>query len=570
VSRRKASYLTVTDLFCGAGGSSIGARDAGLEVRMAANHWERAVETHWTNFPETDHDCVDISASDPRRYPSTDFLWASPECTTHSPAGGNRRRPKRQRDLFIPHFGDPSVERSRVTATDVIRYAEYHRYEIIIIENVVEFATQWDLFTWWLDGFTKMGYRWKLVSLNSMFCHPTPQSRDRLYIVFWKKGNRAPDLDIRPHAFCPRCERDVEAVQTWKAGALARAHQFGGQPVGKYRQQYVYTCPKDGVTVTPYYFAALNAIDFSIPAERIGDRRKALAPRTMDRIRYGLEKFGRRALVVNVKQGERDRSRAWPADVRELGTIPTWDGTFALAHPDLFFVGGHLSRPVSPPEAPLGTLSAARVHAALVTMRTNMRARGVDEAMPVLCAHANHHGLMFSPIVIGNRTNNVAKGCEDPFPAFVTGTTHMVVQGAALINLRDTLMPYGFDDPLHTQTAKGPVDAIIARSPIVLSYYGKRGVHAGDAPMSTHTARDRHGLVWPVEIPDAELPSIEDCYFRMVVPAEMHRGMAFPEGYIVTGNQTEQVRQYGNAVTPPVPKLLIPRAVASLHSERAA
>jgi hypothetical protein len=48
---RKKSYLTVTDQFCGAGGSSIGAAAAGLEIRMAMNHWDLAVETHNTNFP---------------------------------------------------------------------------------------------------------------------------------------------------------------------------------------------------------------------------------------------------------------------------------------------------------------------------------------------------------------------------------------------------------------------------------------------------------------------------------------------------------------------------------------
>lgn len=35
--------LTVTDLFCGAGGSSIGAETAGAQLRMAANHWQLAV-----------------------------------------------------------------------------------------------------------------------------------------------------------------------------------------------------------------------------------------------------------------------------------------------------------------------------------------------------------------------------------------------------------------------------------------------------------------------------------------------------------------------------------------------
>ncbi|NLF12922.1 MAG: DNA cytosine methyltransferase, partial [Anaerolineaceae bacterium] len=45
------TVITNTDMFCGCGGSSQGARDAGIEVMMAGNHWERAIETHQTNFP---------------------------------------------------------------------------------------------------------------------------------------------------------------------------------------------------------------------------------------------------------------------------------------------------------------------------------------------------------------------------------------------------------------------------------------------------------------------------------------------------------------------------------------
>jgi DNA (cytosine-5)-methyltransferase 1 len=64
----KKSYVTVMDQFCGAGGSSQGATNAGAEVVMALNHWQLAIETHSTNFPKTRHDCTDISACDPRRY----------------------------------------------------------------------------------------------------------------------------------------------------------------------------------------------------------------------------------------------------------------------------------------------------------------------------------------------------------------------------------------------------------------------------------------------------------------------------------------------------------------------
>jgi DNA (cytosine-5)-methyltransferase 1 len=294
---RKRSYLTVTDQFCGAGGSSLGAAAAGLEIRMAMNHWKLAVETHNTNFPDADHDCADISATDPRRYPSTDILITSPECTTHSPAGGNKHRKSTQRDLFTPTELDPATQRSRATMWDVVRFAEYHRYRAIIVENVVEVVRTWPLFWTWWAAMEQLGYVGQLVSLNSMFAHPTPQSRDRIYIVWTRKGNRRPDLAISPLAPCLRCG-DGEARQTWKTG----------RTVGKYgpRNQYVYTCPTCRAVVTPYYFCALNALDFSIPAERIGDRKRPLKARTLERVRYGLEKYGRRALQVTTNNIRRE------------------------------------------------------------------------------------------------------------------------------------------------------------------------------------------------------------------------------------------------------------------------
>lgn len=38
--------LRVTDLFSGAGGSSVGLARAGYEIRACANHWPVAVATH--------------------------------------------------------------------------------------------------------------------------------------------------------------------------------------------------------------------------------------------------------------------------------------------------------------------------------------------------------------------------------------------------------------------------------------------------------------------------------------------------------------------------------------------
>src|SRR5689334_9579080 len=120
VHTRRASDITFTDLFCGAGGSSLGARSVGLSLRLAMNHWRVAIETHNTNFPAADHVCADVSATDPRRYPRTTVLLASPECTNHSRARG-KRQPSPQLELLSNGHPDPAAERSRATMWDVPR-----------------------------------------------------------------------------------------------------------------------------------------------------------------------------------------------------------------------------------------------------------------------------------------------------------------------------------------------------------------------------------------------------------------------------------------------------------------
>ena len=267
----KNSYLTVTDQFCGAGGSSQGARKlsrkmgGGLEVKLAMNHWKLAVETHNTNFPEADHDCADIQAVDPRRYQSTDILITSPECTNHSLAKGVKRKYQQTNTLFGDLTIDPAAERSRATMWDVPRFAEYHKYNLIIVENVVE-ARQWVMWDAWLHAMHNLGYEHKCVYLNSMHALPTPQSRDRMYVIFWRKGNMAPDLNFCPKAYCKSCGKEVESIQSWKNSK---------KKFGKYRQQYIYRCPRCTNEVEPYYYSAFNVIDWSKPGERIGDRKKS-------------------------------------------------------------------------------------------------------------------------------------------------------------------------------------------------------------------------------------------------------------------------------------------------------
>jgi DNA (cytosine-5)-methyltransferase 1 len=51
----------------------------------------------------------------------------------------------------------------------------------------------------------------------------------------------------------------------------------------------------------------------------------------------------------------------------------------------------------------------------------------------------------------------------------------------------------------------------------------------------------------------------------MLRPDEIKLAMAFDRDYIILGNQKDQVKQCGNAVTPPVMEWLVERAVESLQ-----
>ncbi|HZO72812.1 MAG TPA: DNA cytosine methyltransferase [Ktedonobacteraceae bacterium] len=384
---RKSSDLTVTDQFCGAGGSSLGAKAAGGNVVLAMNHWKLAVETHNTNFPETLHDCIDISACDPRRYPRTDLLITSPECTNHSLAKGQRRKQQAQLHLWETPKIDPGAERSRATMFDVPRFAEYHQYELIIVENVVE-ARDWLLFDEWLLIMQKLGYAWEIVYFNSMFAHPTPQSRDRMYIVFWKKGNKAPDLRFTPLAWCLQCSKDVPSIQSWKNPL---------RKWGRYGKQYIYRCPSCACEVAPYYYAAASAINWHLPIQRIGDRSKPLKLKTLRRVEIGLRRFHEAFLLQANKTTDRVRP------VSAVLPTQTADNGLALVSPFLVGLshGSDSGRVSSVHTRPMQTQTTRQDQALvipyLVELYRTGTARSAGEPLSTVVAGGNHHGLVLSP-----------------------------------------------------------------------------------------------------------------------------------------------------------------------------
>jgi DNA (cytosine-5)-methyltransferase 1 len=554
---------TITDLFCGAGGSSSGAIQVpGVRVRMAANHWKLAVDTHNTNHPDADHDCADISQTDPRRYPTTDILWASPECTNHSQAKGTRRA-NRQPDLFDQMLPDEAAERSRATMFDVLRFAEIHRYKAVIVENVVD-VRDWVMWPAWRLGLNNLGYDFEVVYLNSMFAHaagaPAPQSRDRLYIVAWQARGRRPDLDrwTRPRAHCPVCDRAVQAVQAWKRPD--RRH-------GRYKAQYVYRCPttRCHTEVYPGVLPAAVAIDWTLAGERIGDRAKPLAAKTRARIEAGLARYARPIHLEAAGNTfeRRPGVRAWPVD-EPLKTMHTTASKAVACPPFLTPMRSGRPRTIGV-DQPVATVVADGSNHGLVKPAPPMLvpAGGTwnDAAASVVEPFRTRTTRDTEALVVPLRNNGVARPADtDPAPTVAAaGNHHALVMRNMTARGDQGQMSTPVEEPLRTQTASS-VQSLIRWGHLLVPYYGTAVARRVDEPVGTVTTVDRNALVGPQV-------DVDDCTFRMLEPHEIQLAMAFDGGYVVLGNKRERVRQLGNAVTPPAARDLIAAVVEALSGE---
>jgi DNA (cytosine-5)-methyltransferase 1 len=161
--------IRALDLFSGAGGGSWGAREAGVEIVAAFDLWQVACETHELNFPDTE--CItsrleeiDVFAL-AQRLGRIDLIIASPECTNHSPAKGNK----------------PRCEQSKETAFQIVRFAKIFEPRWLVIENVVNMR-KWSRYVEFKQDLEALGYKIGEQVLNAAH-FGVPQSRRRLFLL---------------------------------------------------------------------------------------------------------------------------------------------------------------------------------------------------------------------------------------------------------------------------------------------------------------------------------------------------------------------------------------------------
>ncbi|MDR7554066.1 MAG: DNA cytosine methyltransferase [Armatimonadota bacterium] len=183
--------IRAVDLFCGAGGSSVGARAAGARIVAGFDRWDLAIRTFRDNFPEAAARCCDlrrVSAGQvAREVGAVDLIVGSPECRAHTPARGG---------WCIP-------DDSSMTAFEVVRFARVLKPRWVVIENVPQMR-RWHLYPRLLESLASIGYRVREQILNARD-FGVPQSRRRLFIMC--------DLERVPPPVIPRCRRFVPALR---------------------------------------------------------------------------------------------------------------------------------------------------------------------------------------------------------------------------------------------------------------------------------------------------------------------------------------------------------------------
>jgi len=169
--RKKAKKIVGVEVFSGAGGLSLGAKWAGVDVRMAIEKDYYAAETYKLNHPETiikNVDIKDIKKIDIEK-DSTTLLFGGAPCQGFSTSNQKTRDKKNPSNWLFLEF---------------VRLAKQWKPDWIVFENVrgiVETEKKFFL-NEILNAFKEIGYTctWKILDASDF---GVPQIRSRFFLI---------------------------------------------------------------------------------------------------------------------------------------------------------------------------------------------------------------------------------------------------------------------------------------------------------------------------------------------------------------------------------------------------
>ena len=479
------SKVLFADLFCGAGGSSSGARKAIADINgemelVAVNHWPIAIETHQLNHPEARHYITDLEHADPEALVPEgrlDILMASPECTYHSRARG----------------GKPIHDQGRMNPWAVMNWLTKLDVKNVLVENVPEFV-HWgrlnakgrrdkkyrgEHFQAWFLTFQALGYRAEWRMLNAAD-YGDATSRTRFFLIA-----RKDDLPIR-----------------WPEPTHAKTDSTMFPGLHPWR-------------------TAREIIDWSIPGRSLLDhpkyKKKQLSVKTRLRISRGLERFGGPLAPLYIA----------------LLDLPQDPVDSSKQSPEPFIINRHGengSPRVHSIDEPFPTITCRGAGYLVETTgqpfiganRNENVPKGMDDPVPCI-ATANGGGNYvvepdIKPYIIpnfGERDNQEPRNhdIDDPVPAITNpGAGSLVIPSLVEPGLEPFIL--GQQSCSTARDTKQPIPTISTAGtislvrPAIIQYYGQSNAQNTQNPLSAITRCNKHALVQHIlepYLPDDDL-----------------------------------------------------------------
>jgi len=439
------------DLFCGAGGTSEGVRQAiGESPMFALNHNPVAIGVHDANHPDTIHLESDVFAMDPAQHVPDDrrvgLLCASPSCVHFSTARGGKPVDREIRDQasVVCDWAEHPVERFRPRVITVENVREFLTWCPVnengkVIKRFIDKQGLGSMFKEWRARLIAAGYQVEYRVLNAAD-YGVATKRRRLLVVARRDG-----LPIR-FPLATHGPRNSEGVRngTLKPYATAAEHidfTIQANPIFMYKEDA----------------KAVNAV-------------RPLADNTLRRVAAGVERFVIEAAepyiipYYGAKAGEKSRSRP----ISEPLPTQTTENRFAFVNPVI---------------SPITHTGAGRYY-------------GMDGQLPTLTCAKRGELALISPIcsmgregaaVIPMRRECAPVAMTDPLPALATHSQMALAVGGF------SKLP---GDAIVTDVLAGAID----RSAFIVGagggeYAGKP--RAADGPMNTVTCHSRQAVVVP-------------------------------------------------------------------------
>lgn len=510
------TYL-VADLFCGAGGSSSGAKKAiesigGTMDLVAVNHWNTAIATHSSNHPGARHVVEDVSLVQPEAVVEEgrlDLLMASPECTYHSRARG----------------GKPIHDQGRMQPWAVHNWLTKLNVQCVLIENVPEFV-EWgplddngrpiksrkgEFFQTWYMALIGLGYQAEWRMLNAAD-YGDATTRVRFFLMARKDGQpivwpEPSHIKGDPGMFPGRLPwRGAREIIDWTnpGKSLLDDPKYLKKPLSeKTRRRIARGLERFGGPLAPLYIRLLNLPDWEeAPAGKNGNGhhpaqpfhgtdRQHTNPRSMDDPIYtitGLTGGGQykvepqaNPFILN-RHGENGHDRSHSLDT----PVPTADTRGA----------GYLVQPDAKP-----FIQANRNHNAPKSM---------DEPVPGLTSATGGGMFLVRPFLLGQQSGGAPRDADKPTPT-ITADGAIALLQPHIIRYNGQSGAEDVDEPLssmqtmnHHALAEpiliefyGDIQKHGMASPFLVQYYGNGGASDCQQPAPTITTKDRFGLAQP-------------------------------------------------------------------------